>query len=204
MFRLLLLTLLAAGCAGKAAVAPASAVQAYLAAGAREDPHAAYQLLAQPARAGMSEDEFAARWRASSAERKAQSTVLAPLASRPVAERARALWSDNRETQLVREPTGWRLQSPRVVASGAASPEEAVRHFTEALEHHDLDGLLDLMADPLRGLLERELTDRLARLKTALHKDIQVDGSRARIRFDDRYYLELKLEAGRWRIADFN
>ena len=53
-------------------------------------------------------------------------------------------------------------------------------------------------------MLERELSDRLARLKSALQKEIQVDGTHARIRLDERYYLELKQENGRWRVSDFN
>jgi hypothetical protein len=96
------------------------------------------------------------------------------------------------------------LAAPRIASSGAASPEDAVLRFREALEHHDLDGLLDLMADPLRGQLERELTDRLQRLKASLHKEIEVNDNKARLRFDDRYYLDLVRENGRWRVSDFN
>src|SRR5207249_1020041 len=101
-------------------------------------------------------------------------------------------------------PGGWKLASPRVSAIGAGSPDEAVRHFADALERHDLDGLLDLLADPLRGILERELSERLFRIKSALHKEIEVEGGRARIRLDDRYFLELKQDGGRWRVSDFN
>jgi hypothetical protein len=195
--------LLLVGCGHGTGPGPHSIVRAWLDAGAKDDARAAYRLLAERVRKGVPEDEFVARWRATSEERKSQATALGPLATRPPVERARALWSDGRQAELVRDG-GWRLTTPRIAAGGAGSPEEAVRRFAEALEHHDLDGLIDLLADPLRSLVERELADRLSRLKTALTKEIQVDGKRARIRLDERFYLELKQEGGRWRVSDFN
>jgi hypothetical protein len=198
-----LLAIVAGGCARGAGPAPNTAVKAWLQAASRDDPRAAYQLLAASLRRKLSEEEFTNRWRASAEERKTQATALGPLATRPPVERGRALWSDGRQAELVRDG-GWRLTTPRIAAGGAPSPEEAVRRFAEALERHDLDGLLDLLADPLRSLVERELADRLTRLKTALNKEIQVDGKRARIRLDERFYLELRQEGGRWRVSDFN
>jgi hypothetical protein len=200
----LLPCLLAVGCARGAGPAPTTAVRAWLAAQGRDDPAAGYQLLAGGVRRTLPPAEFAARWRSLAEERKAQTAALSPLATRPPAERASAHFLDGREADLVREPGGWRLTGPRIASAGAASPEDAVRLFAEALEHHDLDGLLELLADPLRSQVERELADRLSRVKTSLHKEIQVDGDRARIRLDERYYLELSRENGRWRVSDFN
>ncbi len=203
MSRRLLVICLVAGCArGGAGITPISAVHGYLA--AKDDPHVAYRLLSEKLRRSISEPDFAARWRQTAEERKSQVAALGPLGTKPATERARATWSDGREAALVFDPTGWRMAAPRIATSGAASPEEAVRRFAEAFEHHDLDGLLDLMADPLRSLVERELADRIGRLKTAVHKEIQVDGPHARLRFDDRFYLDLRLENGLWRVSDFN
>jgi hypothetical protein len=175
-----------------------------LAAGSRDDPHAAYRLLSKSTREGLTEPEFVSHWRATTEERKSQLAALAPSRPHPPTEHARGLWSDGRQAELTRQPDGWKLASPRISANGAASPEDAVRHFAEALQHHDLDGLLGLLADPLRGMLERELSERLSRIKSALQKEIEVDGSRARIRLDEHYYLELKQENGRWKVSDFN
>jgi hypothetical protein len=200
----LLWCVLLLGCTPRAGAAPAGGLRAWLLAEARDDPRAAYRTLSRELRRNLPEELFAARWRANAEERRAQSAALAPLAARPPSESARALWSDGAEARLVREPAGWRLATPRISSAGAASPEDAVLRFTEALERHDLDGLLDLMADPLRSQVERELLDRLQRLKASLHKEIQVNDSKARLRFDDRYYLDLVRENGRWRVSDFN
>jgi hypothetical protein len=191
-----------AGCTRAQGPAPATAVKAWLA--CRDDAHAAYSLLSRSVRSHITEQEFAARWRANDSERRAQAAALGPLPGRPPTEQARAAWLDGRAAELVHDPEGWRLSSPRVSPAGAGSPEEAVRQLTEALARHDLDSLLDLMSDPLRSLVERELADRLSRLKSSSQKEIQVDGERARLRLDERYYLELRREGGRWRIADFN
>jgi hypothetical protein len=201
MFRLPVCVLLI-GCGHGGGPAPNNAVRAWLAAQSRDDPHAGWRTLARAAR--PPEGEFVSRWRATGEERRAQASALGPLAARPPAERARALWSDGRQAELVREAAGWRLWTPRIASPGAASPEDALRRFAEALERHDLDGLLDLMADPLRSQLERELADRLSRVKASLNKDIRVEGNKARIRLDERYYLDLTRENGRWRVSDFN
>jgi hypothetical protein len=199
--RALVLTALMAGCAGPAAPAPSATVARWLAANAHDDPHAAYPLLADSVRRATPEKEFAARWRTTVEERRGQAAALGPLAAR---EHAEARFPDGRTEPLARDPEGWRLLAPRPLAAGAATPEEAVRRFAAALEQHDFDGLLALLADPLRSIVERELADRLTRVRDSLNKEIKIDGAHARIRFDQRYYLDLTQENGRWRISDFN
>ena len=183
MFRLLALalSLLAAGCAGPASVAPASAVQAYLAAGAHDDPHAAYLLLSQAARSSLSEEDFAARWRTSAGERKAQAAELTPLVGRPATEHARALWSDGREAELVRAPPGWRLR----VAAGGRGWGRQPRGGGPPLRRgvgasHDLDGFLDLAgrsaARPVRARARR------AASRGSKPRSIRISRSRGRAR----------------------
>ena len=203
MSRLLVCALLL-GCAPRGGTPPAAGLKAWLAAEARDDPRAGYRTLSRELRRTLGPDEFAARWKASAEERKAQAAALGPIATRAPEEKARGLWADGSEAKLVREAGGWRIVSPRISSGGAASPEDAVLRFTEALERHDLNGLLDLMADPLRSQVERELMDRLVRLKAALHKEIQVNDTKARLRLDERYYLDLTRENGRWRVSDLN
>jgi hypothetical protein len=203
MLRLVWCALLV-GCAPRAGRPPATGVRAWLQAEARDDPRAAYRTLSRELRRSLPEAQFATRWRALAEERHGQAAALRALGDRPPTTRAHGLWRDSSEVTLVREPGGWRLAAARITTAGAPSPEDAVLRFTEALERHDLDGLLDLMADPLRSQVERELLDRLQRLKASLHKEIQVNDNKARLRFDDRYYLDLVRENGRWRVSDFN
>jgi hypothetical protein len=192
------------GCARGPGSPSAEGLRAWLTAQAHDDPRAGYRMLSYELQRTLSPEQFAARWRASAEERRAQTAALASLATQPAEERATGLWADGAEAKLVRETAGWRMSTARITSSGAASPEDAILRFTAALERHDLDGLLDLIGDPLRTQVERELMERLQRLKGALHKEIQVNDNRARLRLDERYYLDLTRENGRWRVSDFN
>jgi hypothetical protein len=202
--RRLLCCALVLGCARGPGSPPSGGLRTWLTAQAHDDPRAAYRTLSRELQRTLSPEQFAARWRASAEERRAQTAALAALATQPGEERARGLWADGAEAKLAREPAGWRMAAARITLSGAASPEDAVLRFAAALERHDLDGLLDLLGDPLRTQVERELMERLQRLKGALHKEIQVNDNKARLRLDERYYLDLTRENGRWRVSDFN
>jgi hypothetical protein len=201
----LLFAALVVGCTRATLPDPATTLRQYLAASARNDPQAAYALLSEEQRRRISEREFSERWRATVAERQAQAeNAREALAGRGASQAAELHFSDGRSLALVRESSGWRLAAARPLEPGGTTPQDVVRRFTQALEARDFDGVMQLLGDPLRGVIERELAERLARLKTAGAKDVQVDGDRARIRFDDRYFIELKRENGHWRVADFN
>jgi hypothetical protein len=196
--------LLLAGCAHPTLPRPDGTLRAYAAAVARDDPHTAWQLLAGPVRARVSEERFAEEWRASVAERTAQAELVKQAASRGRVTEAASLRGDNWSVPLVRDPPGWRLASPRRSPLGAATPEEAVRRFAAALEEHNVDAILQLLADPLKTVVERELADRLARARGVVGKPVTVEGDHARVHFDQRYHIDLIRENGQWRIADFN
>lgn len=195
--------LVLAGCAARAR-SPQATLLAYAQAIEQQDPRAAYLLLAHDRRAQLSESEFAARFRAGTAELRVQARHLrqAALTGR-LHERAR-VESAGRVSLLEREPAGWRVSVPGRIELGAQTPEEALRRFVQALEERSFDALLRLLAEPLRGAVERELAERLSRLKAALGKPIPLDADRARIRYDPRYHLDLLRENGQWRVADFN
>jgi hypothetical protein len=199
------LALLVVGCARAALPDPSVALRQYLAASVHDEPRAAWAGLSDELRRRIPEREFAERWRATALERRAQAEAARePLAAYGAAQTAELHLADGRTLTLVRESAGWRLAAARPREPGGASPEEAVRRFAQALEAHDFDGVMQLLGDPLRGIIERELADRLARLKATAAKGVKVDGDRARIRFDDRYFIDLKRENGQWRVADFN
>jgi len=195
-----------AGCAHSPSVArPESGLAAYAKALERDDPRAAWALLAADARQRSSEADFTARWRATVEERKAQQAELAAaVAAGHVTEQARVVRPDGRAGFAVLEPAGWRVTNPRSSEPGPQTPEEALRRFARALELRSFDALLALLSDPLRGLVERELDERLTLLKKALGQPVTVDGDHARLLYDPRFHVDLKRENGAWRVADFN
>jgi hypothetical protein len=201
--RALILAALLSGCASVPRPEASTVVARYLASEARDDPEGAYALLSESARKQLSKGEFVARWRASVAERQAQAGALKARLEK-LEERAEIELADGRVAALAREGRGWRLAAPRPLAPGASTPEEALARLVRALEERDFDAMLSLLGEPLRSVVERELGARLARLREARGRGLQIDGERARLRYDSHYYIELRRDSGRWRVVDFN
>jgi hypothetical protein len=194
---------LAAGCHAPSAPEPSSTLRALATVLAAEDSRPAYRMLSRKVRAETPAAEFADHWRQSAIERHQAAAALAEL-SRPAAQTATLLLATGRSALLTREPEGWRVQTPRLEEPGATTPEEALQRFVQALQERSFDSVVGLLAEPLRGVVERELATRLAGLRAASSRGIQVHGGVAKIQYDSKYFIEIKNENGKWRIADFN
>lgn len=186
---------------------PEPALVAWRQAIAKGDAHAAYALLSSSLRARVSESDFALQWKAAQADLSAQEEALhAPATLR----RASAELSDGRAWPLVHEPDRWRIAAVHPLAPGGDTPEDLLRRLIAAVDARDFDALLGLLAEPLRTTVEQALADRVARLKAAVrHGSVELagassSGTTARLRYDPRYHIDLVLENGRWRVADFN
>lgn len=193
------------GCAHRPpprAIDPDAALGAWSRAIARGDAHAAYGLLCSSLRERQSEADFALQWKAAQPDLSAQKHALAAGYS---VRRAAGELADGRAWPLARNGADWRLDAVRPLEPGGDTPEDALRRLVAAVETRDFDAVLALLADPLRSTLQEALTERLARLKSAVKRGgIEATGNSARIRYDPRYHLDLVQENGRWRIADFN
>ncbi|MDB4969404.1 MAG: hypothetical protein JWN44_5093 [Myxococcales bacterium] len=205
MRALAILALAAAGCAHAPrprAIDPEPALAAWRQAIRAHDAHAAYALLSSSLRARISEPDFALQWKASEGDLSAQEEALH---GRVAIRRATGQLADGRAWPLERDADGWRVAAARPLEPGGDTPEDALRRLVAAVELRDFDALLGLLAEPLRQSLELAVADRLGRLKALLrHAPIDSSGDHARVRYDQRYHLDLVRENGRWRIADFN
>jgi len=190
------------GCAAAPTPDARATLRAWVDATTRDDPHAAYGLLSAELRRTLSEATFTRRFHEQSEERSAAAEALGRPGLAPVV--AARVRFGRRQIQAVREPDRWRLRGPRSTEVGASTPEEALTRFVNALEARDLVALLQLLGDPLRGAVEREINDRLSKLKSALGKPIAIEGERATVRYDDTYHIDLIQENGIWRVYDLN
>ncbi|HEY2744089.1 MAG TPA: hypothetical protein VGL86_05685 [Polyangia bacterium] len=187
---------------------PEPALAAWRDAIAKNDPRAAYPLLSSSLRARITADDFALQWKAAQADLSSQEEALhEPHAVR----RASGELTDGRAWPLVRDADRWRIAAAHPLEPGGDTPEDTLRRLIAALDEHDFDAVVALLAEPLRTTLEQALAERVARLKTALRRGgieatggSSASGSTARLRYDPRYHLDLIQENGRWRIADFN
>ncbi len=198
-----LLLIAAGGCAARApAPNPSSVLAAWSSAIAHDDARAAWRLLSRDQRARMPEDEFLVRWRNTVEERQSQAARFK--AASNFTEHAKITAGDGSTAALALEAGQWRPTAARATEPGASTPEEALGRFLHALEQRNFDALLGLLSDPLRGLVERELSERVQHLKQALGQPVAVDGDVARVHYEPRFHVDLKRENGVWRVADFN
>jgi hypothetical protein len=201
----LLLVMLAVGCAHsprRGAADPTPLLTSWAQAIAHDQPSVAWKLLSPSLRARISETDFTVSWRAATADLLAQAEALR---ARWTLRSADAELPDGRALPLARDGNLWRVAAARPGAAGGETPEDTVRRLLAAVEAHDFDAILALLAEPLRITVEEALVERVDRLKAALRRGpLDSSGNPARIRYDSRYHLDLVQENGRWRIADFN
>ena len=185
-------------------------VRAWVAALRAEDPHRAYDLLADDAREHISFDQFAAQWKSSTAERAWQATALdKSLSGAPdVGEHASVTLGDGKLVQLDRDGAAWRLDSPLVTRSHASRPRDAIRLFADAIAARDLSAVLGTLTARRRDGLGQQLDGFFKGIAKRSGDPIDEFGSdRAELRWDEggvRYRLILRKEDGDWRIDDIN
>lgn len=242
---------------------PDPTLAAYTAALQRDDPDAAYALLAPSVQATLSRADFQQQWRNSAVERAWQLQQL-KAGSRPPRHNA----SDatpapqaagvvlTRQAQLTipteTSPTGqlrltddgdgrFRIAQPELVVQPATTPEQALRLFADALERRSFSAVLHMLSPATRNAVEAELRERLDRLHSALDHlptrasvpaaplaegtptsrrtpppaapaasplpaapTLDVQGDRARLQYDPRFFIDLIRDKDGWHIRDMN
>jgi hypothetical protein len=200
------LAVLAAACAGPSR-GPISVVDRYIRAIERNRPDEAYALLSERARARLSRAAFARQLELHRAEALGQARELrrARHQATRLAMSADVPLGSGRETELTVERRRWRLEQGLQQGHSGSTPVMALRAFVQALERRDLDQVMRLLSSRVRQNLERELRQRVDRLKTSIDKDsIDVRGNRAELRYDRNYRIQLVRENGEWHIVNFD
>jgi hypothetical protein len=199
-----LVVLALAGCAHGRAPDPAPSLRSLADVMAAQDADAAWARLDRATRDRLSVAAFRAGFAASAAERADLAAALRRAADRGGVRLTARVGSPAEVASLTRGDEGWRVASPRPTGKGAPTPDEALRRFVQALEARDFDAFLRLLGEPLKSLVERELTDRVSALRGALGKPVAIEGDHAHIRYDARHHLDLRRENGQWQVVDFN
>jgi hypothetical protein len=184
-------------------------VQAWLDAVAKDDPRAAYDLLAAPVKKDMPYEVFAQRWKDTRPERDRQAAALrAALKEDPrLGERGKLLLNDGKVVPMIHEANGWRVETALLSSARAATPQDALRLLIGALEAHSYEGVLRLLTSTRRDGLKDVTEDFITGLKANLGQGIEVRSDRAMIQWSDgkrRWKVTLKKENGEWRIDDLH
>jgi hypothetical protein len=198
-----LLPLLVA-CSGVAKTGPQETLRRYVHAIESDHPTDAYVLLDESIRKQMTPTEFIARWKSLRVELQAQAVQLKPLLGKPVKARAQVSFPSGARASLSYADDLWKIDDGIALSGGAATPADALRAFIRAVESRNYELVMRFLARSVRDSIERDITERVAKLKHALNHEIEVTGGRARLQYDPRYKIELIQEEGEWRILDLD
>jgi hypothetical protein len=198
-----LLPLLGA-CSGAVKTGPQETLQRYVHAVESDHPTDAYALLDESVRKQMTPTEFLARWKSLRVELQAQAAQLKPLLGKPIKARAQVSFPSGSRANLSYAADVWKIDDGIALSGGAATPADALRAFIRAVESRNYELVMRFLARSVRESIERDITERAAKLKQALNQEIEVTGGRARLQYDPRYKIELIQEEGEWRILDLD
>lgn len=196
--------------AGKGSVAsPAPELRAWIDAVKRDDPKAAWGLLAASRQKQTSYADFERRWKESKVERERQAAALeSGLRDEPsLGERATVQLVGDKKATLLHESGEWHMEQPLMGSARASSPQEALRLFAAAVEARSFDGALRLLTSTRRDGLVELLTLFETGVKTHAGGEIEITGDRAILKWNDgkkRWKITLRQENGEWRIDDID
>lgn len=206
-FGLLLgLSLCLAACRSSGARSPEALRDAYAEALRRDDPDAAYALLAPELQAKTSKQAFRARWKAQAAERKAARAAIADL---PASHRAAIAGGQtvHGDRVLTWAQVGGRYQ---IVAglpglADSSTPAQAIRAFLAAVRSADLHALEALVSDDLAARLRDDWNRRATVIEALLEQpgaiEYSSDMQRAVLRYEPGRALTLEQSPAGWRLT---
>jgi hypothetical protein len=199
------LALALSGCPAAQSAGPQETLRKYVAAIDADQPVAAYALLDEGLHRQMTQAEFVSRWRALKPELKAQADLIRAALAKPVAARAVLSYPAGPRAQLTLERgSEWKIEEGISVAPRAATPIEAIRVFIRAVEQRSYETVMRTLAKSVRENIERDITERISKLKAALNQEIEVTGNKARLQYDPKFKIELMNEDGQWKILDLD
>jgi len=199
---LVLLGALWAGCGPRGG--PQGTLEAYLAAVEADHPHRAYELLDPSVQRQVSRADFVKRWKGARGEIVAQAQALRAALRRPLVLKGRLDYGAGVRAHLAYVDNHWKIEEGVTLAAETGTPLDTLRAFVIAVERRDYASVLRLLAVPVKESIERDIEDRLSRLKAGLKQEIEVIGNKARLQYDPRYKIELVKEGAQWRISDFD
>ena len=200
---MLLLALIPA-CAGSSRVGPHETLRRYVEAVETDRPDDAYRLLDEGVRSRMTPAEFASQWKSLRAELQAQAVRLKAALGKPVKARAQVSYPAGGRAMLSYSDDRWRIDDGVALSGGAATPSDALKAFVRAVESRSYEAVMRLLARSVRESIERDVAERVAKLKEAAGQEIEVTGVRARLQYAPRFKVELIHEEGEWRILDLD
>ena len=185
---------------------PAATVAAWAAAVQKSDADQAYALLSTAVRSQLIPVAFAQEWQSIEQERHEQAKQLEDaLQIRVVQDERARLLVDGAAVQVAREAGGWRLETPLLEGTHAATPQDALRHLVSALSARNFDAVMHSLSSTRREGMKSMVDAFAANLQAHSGDGIEISGDHATFMWSDgqrRWKVTLLLEDGEWRIDE--
>ena len=195
------------GCASGGPRSPEALRQAHLEALAKNDPKAAYELLAPEVRARVDYPSFAARWKADAKERAATRAAAKklPAAMREPIKGGTSVHDGGTVLTWTEIDGKWLVTSGLPGDRVAATPSEAIRGFVAAARTADLAAVNRYLAPELAESIRRDFAARAEAIDAALAKpgaiELSDDLRRAQLRYEPSRVITLEQTPQGWRIT---
>lgn len=174
-------------------------------------PDLAYEMLSREQKQKRSYEDFALDWKQNESERLSQALEIERTlgTNTGAGERAIAEYKDGRNAALVRDPEGWRLESPFVPRSRAQTAQVAIEIFAAAITAQSFPALMQVLSTRQREGLLTQLNQFSSSLQEQLgsanHEIYHPTKDRAELAWSKngiRYRVSLLNENGEWHIDD--
>jgi len=198
------------GCRPSAPRTPEALRAAYTDALRRDDPDAAYRLLAPELQAQLSLDRFRARWRGGPADRAHQLAELEALdpGRHPAVLGGTTTHESGAVLRWAEIAGEYKIVAGLPLDLDTATPAQAIRTWIAAIRAMDRDRLEALITEDLRARIAddwRERVDQIeARLAEAGALELSADGETALLRYAPGRALVVVQSAAGWRIDALN
>lgn len=197
---LLAAALLGAGCA-TTAPPPEVAVTAWAEAVQRRDADAAWDLLDEEARQGMTRESFEVLFEHHHPALLQQAELLLTRAEEVTPRiTAEVPLPSQRAVTLQWSDAQWRLASTTPAGLQQDTPRAALASFAAALDRRDLDALITLMSEERRVALVGEFSLLRQQIEAHLDRDLVVRGDRAVLKLSTGDRVLLVRKDGQWRV----
>jgi hypothetical protein len=197
--------LMITGCRAQATGSPEDLRRAYLDAVRRDDPAAAYALLAPETQARISAEAFAERWKSDRAELEAQLDA-SKQAKAPVVLEGRTTHPGGRELRWTEVGGRYLVVNGLPGVPSTLTPEATVRSFLAALRRAPVSSIEALIAPELSERVIAAWADRADAIEEALQRpgsiEIGEEYERAVLRYGVGGLIVLERAEGGWRIVE--
>jgi hypothetical protein len=183
---------------------PDAALRQYVEAIEQGDIDAAYDLLSASQQHRTSREEFRQLAQDYPVELEAQARELRRQMVEPVPVVADIQLQSGEVATFALEGGRWRVIEGAAGSVSLSSPLQAVRAIRRALLRRSYRGAIRVLARESRAQIEDEISRITEGLEDEESLSIEVNGTRARIIYDDNHFVDLVREDGEWVITDLN